>query len=77
MADALASFAATLALGAEEDMLVPVYSHWVISPDVKDSEEDVNMICVPETNAEDWRQPIIEYLEHGKLPSDLRRKMEI
>ena len=35
------------------------------------------MICVLETDAEDWRQPIIEYLEHGKLPSDPRHKIEI
>ena len=35
------------------------------------------MICVLETDAEDWRQPIIEYLEHGKLPSDPRHKTEI
>jgi len=35
------------------------------------------MICVLEINAEDWRQPIIEYLEHGKLPSDPRHEIEI
>jgi len=43
----------------------------------EDSEEDVNMICVLEIDAEDWRQPIIEYLEHERLPSDPRHKTEI
>jgi len=35
------------------------------------------MICVLEIDVEDWRQPIIEYLEHGKLPRDTRHKTEI
>ena len=35
------------------------------------------MICVLEINIEDWHQSIIEYLEHGKLPSDPRHKTEI
>jgi len=33
------------------------------------------MICVLETDAKDWRQPLIEYLEHGKPLSNLRHKM--
>ena len=77
MADALASLAATLTLGAEGEMTIPVCNRWVVPLDDEDSEEDVNMICVLETDAEDWRQPIIEYLEHGKLPSDPRHKIEI
>jgi len=35
------------------------------------------VIYVLETNAEDWHQPIIEYFEYGKLPSNLRCKTEI
>jgi len=77
MADALASLAATLALGAEERMTILVCSRWVVLPDDEDLEKDVNMICVLETDAENWHQPIIEYLEHGKFPSDLRHKVEI
>ena len=61
MADALANLAATLALGAEERMTIPVCSCWVVSPDDEDSDGDVNMICVLEIDTEDWRQPIIEY----------------
>jgi len=77
MADALASLAATLALGAEEEMTIPVFGCWVVPPDDEDSKEDVNMICVLEIDTEDLRQPIIEYLEHGKLPSDPKHKTEI
>ena len=77
MADALASLVATLSPGAEEGTTIPVCSCWVVPPDDEDSDEDVNMICILEIDTEDWRQPIIEYLEHGKLPSDLRHKTEI
>jgi len=77
MADVLASLAATLTLGAEEGMTIPVCSCWVVLPVDEDSEEDVNMICVLEIDAEDWRQPVIGYLERGKLPSDPRHKREI
>ena len=51
-------------------MTIPVCNRWVVPLDDEDLEKDVNMICVLETDAEDWRQPIIEYLEHGKLPSE-------
>ena len=77
MADALASLAATLALGVEEEMTIPVCSRWVVPPDEEDSEEGANAICALEIHEEDWRQPIIEYLEHGKLPSNPRHKTEI
>jgi len=76
MANALPSLTATLALGAEEEMTIPVCSHWVVPPDDEDSEEDVNVICALETDKEDWHQPIIEYLEHEKLPSDPEHKIE-
>jgi len=77
MADAQASLTATLALGVEEGMTIPVCGCWVVPPNNEDSEEDVNMICVLEIDTEDWRHPIIEYLEHRKLPSNPRHKTEI
>jgi len=77
MADAHASLTTTLALGAEEDMTIPVYSRWLVSPEEEDSEEYANAISALETDEEDWRQSIIDYLEHGKLPSDPRYKTEI
>jgi len=77
MADALASLAATLALGAKEDMTILVCSSWVVPPDDEDSKEDVNAICAHKIDEEDWSQLIIEYLEHGKLSSDPRHKTKI
>jgi len=77
MAGALASLVATLALGSEEEMTILVCSRWVVSPDEQDLEEDANAICALETDEEDWNEPIIDYLEHGKLPSDPRHKTEI
>ena len=77
MANAIISLATTLALEAEEGMTILVCGCWVVPPDDEDSEEDVNMICVLKTDAEDWHQLIIEYLERGKLPSDPRHKTEI
>jgi len=54
-----------------------VCSRWVVPSDEEDSEEDANAICALETDEEGWRQPIIKYLEHGKLPNDLRHKTKI
>ena len=77
MVNALASLATTLALGAEEEMTIPVCSRLVVSPDEENLEEDANIICDVKTDEEDWRQPIINYLKHGKLPTDPRHKTEI
>uniref|UniRef100_A0A803MBS0 RNase H type-1 domain-containing protein n=1 Tax=Chenopodium quinoa TaxID=63459 RepID=A0A803MBS0_CHEQI len=78
MADALAGLAATLALGAEEIMYVPVCNRWVVALEeyeVEDDEvEEVDMITVCQIDKEDWRQPIIDYLEHQKLPNDPRHR---
>ena len=77
MVNALASLVATLALGAEEEMTIPVCNCWVVPPDEEDSEDDANAIYALEIDEEDWRQPIINYLEHGKLVSNPRHKTEI
>ena len=77
MTDVLVSLTNTLVLGVEKEMTILVCSPWVVPPNHKDSEEDVNAICALETDKEDWCQSIIEYLKHGKLPSDLRHKIEI
>ncbi|XP_056695837.1 uncharacterized protein [Spinacia oleracea] len=81
MADALAGLAATLALGAEETMSVPVCNRWVVASDIDEIEdeeyEEVDMITVHQIDQEDWRQPIVDYLSHQKLPSDPRHRMEI
>ncbi|XP_074277875.1 uncharacterized protein LOC141601486 [Silene latifolia] len=72
LADALANFAATLALGAEESMQVPVCNRWAIP--LLETVEDIDttyMIIVYTTDEDDWRQPIIDFLDHQKLPDDL------
>uniref|UniRef100_A0A803LJ33 RNase H type-1 domain-containing protein n=1 Tax=Chenopodium quinoa TaxID=63459 RepID=A0A803LJ33_CHEQI len=80
MADALAGLAATLALVAEETMFMPVCNRWVVAPEeyeVEDDEiEEVDMITVCQIDKEDWRQPIIDYLDHQKLPNDPRHRTE-
>uniref|UniRef100_A0A803NF49 Uncharacterized protein n=1 Tax=Chenopodium quinoa TaxID=63459 RepID=A0A803NF49_CHEQI len=81
MAYMLAGLAATLALGAEETMYVPVCNRWVVAPkeyEVEDEEvKEVDMITVFQIDKEDWRQPIIDYLDHQKLPNDPRPRIEI
>ena len=77
MVSALASLVATLALAAEEDMIIRVCSRLVIPLDDEDSKEDVNVIWALEIGEDNWHEPIIEYLEHEKLLSDIRNKTEI
>ena len=58
-------------------MNVPVCYRWVVAPLAEESGEEVNAISAQEVDEEDWRQPLIDYLQHGRLPSDLRHKTEI
>lgn len=37
--------------------------------------EDANIISVFPVDTEEWRQPLIDYLEHGKLPDDPRHHL--
>ena len=67
MADPLANLVATLALGAEENITIPLYGQWVITPLVDEGVEEVKTLFVYEIDEEDWRQPLIDYLEHGRL----------
>jgi len=77
MADALANLAATLALGATEDITIPVCGRWVVTPSEEESVQEINAVSVYEVQKEDWRQPLFDYLSRGKLPNDVRHKMEI
>ncbi|XP_074299654.1 uncharacterized protein LOC141630799 [Silene latifolia] len=79
MADTLTNLAATLALGASIPSSVPICKRWVVLPEEEDDDltEDVNAISVYVINKEDWRQPIIDYLEHKKLSNDPRHKTEV
>ncbi|KAB5563760.1 hypothetical protein DKX38_003814 [Salix brachista] len=76
-ADALANLASTLA-SCSEEINVHVCQRWVVPPlshDIKEKEQ-VGVVSVYEIEKEDWRQPLIDYLRHGKLPNDLRHKTE-
>ncbi|CAM8889845.1 unnamed protein product [Rhodiola kirilowii] len=77
LADALANLAANLALGAEETMSIPVCSRWVVPPLEENEENMESSNVVYAYEREDWRQPIIDFLDHQKLPTDPRHKVEI
>jgi len=77
MADVLANLAATLALGAKEDMTILVCGRWVVTPSKEESAQEINAVSVYEVQKEDWRQLLIDYLSHKKLPNDVRHKTEI
>ena len=77
MADPPTNLAATLTLRAEESMNAPVCNQQVVAPLDEELEEEVNAVSAQEVEEEDWRQPLIDYLQHGRLPNGLRNKIEI
>ncbi|KAI5338762.1 hypothetical protein L3X38_018034 [Prunus dulcis] len=82
-ADALANLAAYLTLPGERDIQITVGERYLLPPAIERIEEvvDSNVItaskCEEEPNDLDWRHPIIEYLQHGKLPNNSRKKAEV
>ncbi|KAK3027177.1 hypothetical protein RJ639_042443 [Escallonia herrerae] len=71
-ANALEKLASTLSLPDEKSQ-VTIYQRWValLLFNNKDGHtEDVDVVSALETDKKDWRQPFIDYLKHGKLPSD-------
>ncbi|CAB4319771.1 unnamed protein product [Prunus armeniaca] len=77
MAYALANLPATLALTKDEAVNLPVCQRWVVPLTLRASQEGVNVISVLSIDVDDWRQPLIDYLEHGKLPNDSRHRSEM
>ncbi|CAL8156627.1 unnamed protein product [Prunus armeniaca] len=77
MANALANLTPTMALTKDEVVNLPVCQRWVIPLILGASQERVNVISVLSIDADDWRQPLIDYLEHGKLPNDSRLRSEV
>ncbi|KAG5553872.1 hypothetical protein RHGRI_011664 [Rhododendron griersonianum] len=78
-ADALAKLASTLAL-PDHETHVSICRSWVIPPIFEsedNGEREVNVVSVLEIETEDWRQPIIDYLQHGKLPDDPHRRTDV
>ncbi|BFG37622.1 hypothetical protein CerSpe_238960 [Prunus speciosa] len=82
-ADALANLAASLKLPDERDIQIIVGERYLLPPAIERIEEvvDSNVITVSKCEEElddlDWHHPIIEYIQHGKLPNDSRKKAEV
>ena len=77
MAYALANLAASLTLLKDETVHVPLSHKWVLPPLPILQQEEVNTTSVFTIDNKDWRQPLIDYLEHGKLPDELRYRTKI
>ncbi|KAM1241393.1 hypothetical protein ACFX2I_046806 [Malus domestica] len=77
MADALANLASSMTLGEDEAADVPVCQKWVIPLISEMILDDTSVISVLLVNVEEWRHPLIDYLEHRKLPDDPRHRSEI
>ncbi|XP_058202996.1 uncharacterized protein LOC131317464 [Rhododendron vialii] len=77
MADALANLATTLALQEGENVNVHVCKQWILPQLLDYRLEEANAITVMPIKDNDWRQPLIDYLQHGKLPNDRRHRAEI
>ncbi|XP_075665479.1 uncharacterized protein LOC142635160 [Castanea sativa] len=76
IANALANLATTLALSEGEKANVPVFNCWVLSY-MEEYVSETNAISISIVEDEDWPQPLIDYLEHGKLPEDPRHRTEV
>ena len=77
MADALTNLAASLTLLKDETIHVPLCHKGVLPQLPILQQEEVNATSVFTIDSEDWRQPLIDYLEQRKLPDELRQRTEI
>ncbi|KAM1888246.1 hypothetical protein ACFX13_046395 [Malus domestica] len=77
MADALANLASSMTLGEDEAANVPICQRWVIPLVTEIVLSDTNVISILPGNVEEWRQPLINYLEHGILPDDPKHRSEV
>ncbi|KAL0462338.1 UNVERIFIED_CONTAM: hypothetical protein Slati_0121400 [Sesamum latifolium] len=81
-ADALAKLASILSM-TDKKAHIPICKSWIIPPIFSDDEDDTfqeeenHVMEVFEIEEEDWRQPLVDYLKYGKLPSDPRRRTDI
>ena len=77
--DALVQLAFSLALPGVEAR-IPICQRWVIPPHFDDEyndEMEANAISVVEIKKGGWRQSLINYLQHGKLPKNLLRRTNV
>ncbi|KAM1179957.1 hypothetical protein ACFX2G_019468 [Malus domestica] len=77
MADTLANLGSSMMLGEEEAIDVPVCQRWVFLLVTKMLLNDTNIISILLVDTEEWRQLLINYLEHGKLLDDPRCHSEV
>ncbi|KAM2332265.1 hypothetical protein ACFX1X_022845 [Malus domestica] len=77
MADALANLASSMTLEEDEAADVPVCQRWAIPLVTEMLLDDTNVISVLLVDVKEWRQPLIDYLEHGKLPDYPRQRSKI
>ncbi|KAH0661855.1 hypothetical protein KY284_026786 [Solanum tuberosum] len=75
--DALANLATTMALRENETTKVRVCHRWVIPSCLDLQINESHYIYVRVVEKEDWRKPLIEYLEHERLPEDPRVRADI
>ncbi|XP_027086502.2 uncharacterized protein [Coffea arabica] len=79
-ADSLARVASMITLPSHRNQ-ISICQNWVIPPmfDEEDDGEGENIyhIFVHEIEKEDWRHLIVDYLNHGKLPEDPKKRVDI
>ncbi|KAL0416097.1 UNVERIFIED_CONTAM: hypothetical protein Slati_3441600 [Sesamum latifolium] len=81
-ADALAKLASILSM-IDKEARIPICKSWIIPSIFSDDEDDMfqeeenHVMEVFEIEEEDWRQPLVDYLKYGKLPSDQRQRTDI
>lgn len=81
-ADALAKLAASLTFPDERNVQIMVGERRLLSPALERAENEDELqsylITIQENTEElDWRQPLIDYLQHGVLPLDPRSKVDV
>ncbi|KAM2275695.1 hypothetical protein ACFXTI_034219 [Malus domestica] len=76
MADALTNVALSMTLEEDEAANVPICQRWVIPLVTEMVLSDTNVISILPVNVEEWKQPLISYLEHGILLDYLKHRSE-
>ncbi|KAF7154329.1 hypothetical protein RHSIM_Rhsim01G0139100 [Rhododendron simsii] len=76
-ADSLASLAASLSLPDRETITVTVGERRVLQPLTEISGVLPVFATTTKEGDEDWREPFINYLQHGRLPEDKAKRAEV
>ena len=75
--DPLANLTASLTLLKDKTIHAHFFHKWVLPLLPILQQQEVNATSVFTIYSEDWRQPLIDYLEHGKLLDELRHRTKI